>query len=221
MNDTTQTLDNKPKPKKTVKKTAKKTTKKTIKKNEVATTEEKPKHKGKGNPYAYKNSKFGDKHAITAKPGEISAIVSKCLEVYLWEPINLDSDDEVEQRCAKYLEYCVQVDQRPCVEGLCVALGVSYQTVYDWQTGRYRGGKGSRRPEIIKKAKAVIAHVLAEMALGNKIYPNVWIFYGKNYFGMKDTQEVVLTPNNPLGESVNPEQIASNISQYDDDSIDV
>lgn len=207
---------------KTVKKkpTKKTTTKKATKKNEVATTE-KPKHKGKGNPYAYKNSKLGDKNAITAKPGEISEIVSKCLEVYMWDPIDLDSDDEVEQRCAKYFEYCVQVDQRPCVEGLSVALGVSYQTVYDWQTGRKRGKNGPRRSEIIKKAKAVIAHVLAEMALGNKIYPNVWIFYGKNYFGMKDTQEVVLTPNNPLGESVNPEQIADNISQYDDDPIDV
>lgn len=54
-----------------------------------------------------------------------------------------------------------------------------------------------------------------------KLNPVTGIFWQKNFDGMKDTQEVVLTPNNPLGESVNPEQIASNISQYDDDSIDV
>ena len=46
------------------------------------------------------------------------------------------------------------------------------------------------------------------MVTEGKINPVVYIFRAKNYFGMKDQQDLVLTPNNPLGQDIPPEQIA-------------
>ena len=40
-----------------------------------------------------------------------------------------------------------------------------------------------------------------------KVNPVTGIFWQKNYDGLKDQQEVVLTPNNPLGEAQNAEQL--------------
>ena len=63
----------------------------------------------------------------------------------------------------------------------------------------------------IKKAKALIQYMLAQMAVGNKIYPNVWIFYGKNWFGMKDQQDITITPNNQLQPNMTREQIIEKV----------
>ena len=40
-----------------------------------------------------------------------------------------------------------------------------------------------------------------------KINPVTGIFWQKNYDGMKDQSEVVLTPNNPLGDSKDTEAL--------------
>ena len=47
----------------------------------------------------------------------------------------------------------------------------------------------------IKKAKNTIATMDAELAQEGKIQPVVYMFRAKNYYGMKDQQEVVVTPN--------------------------
>ena len=36
---------------------------------------------------------------------------------------------------------------------------------------------------------------LTQSTFEGKLNPIVWMFYGKNYFGMVDKQEMVLTPN--------------------------
>lgn len=41
-----------------------------------------------------------------------------------------------------------------------------------------------------------------------KINPASGIFIGKNMFGYKDTQDVVVTPNNPLDNGASPTEIA-------------
>ena len=51
------------------------------------------------------------------------------------------------------------------------------------------------------------------MVTEGKINPVVYIFRAKNYFGMKDQQDVVIKPENPLGEKVDPEQLQSTIVQ--------
>jgi hypothetical protein len=60
---------------------------------------------------------------------------------------------------------------------------------------------------MIKKAKELLASFDAQMVTEGKINPVVYIFRAKNYFGLQDKQEYVLTPNNPLGDITNPAEI--------------
>lgn len=154
------------------------------------------KSSGKGNKEAYKNSPFVGKNMITCTDQELTVVWDNVLNVYKWPKIDLDSDEAVETRCAEYFEYCRTAGERPLVEGLAVAVGCNVRTLSDWELGKSRNGPTSRRSAIIKKAKSLIQYFLAQLAVGNKIYPNVWIFYGKNWFGMKDEQEVTITPGN-------------------------
>lgn len=175
------------------------------------------KRKGKGNPEAYKNSPFVGGKAITATKGEISQILSNCLEVYEWPRIDLEDTAAIDQRCGQYFQHCVQVGERPSVEGLAVAVGVSVRTLLDWESQKTRTDEHSR---IIKKAKDCIQYFLAQIALGNKIYPNVWIFYGKNWFGMSDKQDIQISTKQPLGERVSSEEIAERLRLAKDIPVD-
>ena len=64
---------------------------------------------------------------------------------------------------------------------------------------------------MIKKAKDLIATSESVMVSEGKINPVVYIFRAKNYFGMKDQQDIVVKPDNPLGETQNPEELAKRI----------
>lgn len=60
---------------------------------------------------------------------------------------------------------------------------------------------------MIKKAKQILAGIDAKLVSQGKIPQITYIFRAKNFFGMTDKQEVVLTPNNPLGAETPPEEL--------------
>ena len=66
---------------------------------------------------------------------------------------------------------------------------------------------------ILKKAKNLIASMDAELAQEGKIQPVVYMFRAKNFYGMTDKQEVVVTPNNPLGDSPDASTIAQKYAE--------
>lgn len=151
------------------------------------------------------------KNPIKATPAELSARMKKLKVVYDWPKIDIDSDQEVEDRINLYFDYSVGAGLRPNIEGLALALGISRSTLWDWETGRRRGNIDSSRADIIKKAKDYIAYLMSDGVLDNKINPVTWIFYAKNYFGMSDKQEIEIKANNPLGDNLTPEEIAKRI----------
>ena len=51
---------------------------------------------------------------------------------------------------------------------------------------------------MIKKAYDVMGALDAEMVSRNKIPQVTYIFRAKNFYGLTDTQQIVVTPNNPL-----------------------
>ena len=61
--------------------------------------------------------------------------------------------------------------------------------------------------EMIKKAKEILAAMDAELVSKGKIPQVTYIFRAKNFFGMQDQQELVLTPNNKRGDEVNEQEI--------------
>ena len=114
-------------------------------------------------------------------------------------------DDELQERIAYFFKECFERGEIPTWEKLCLAIGYSRSTVWDWLNGIIN--VSSRRLDIIKKAKEFLASFDAEMATEGKINPVTYIFRAKNYFGMADKQEMVLTPNNPLGDNTDPDEL--------------
>ena len=51
---------------------------------------------------------------------------------------------------------------------------------------------------IIKKAMSILEETWADLMLSNKLNPGAGCFMGKNWYNYSDTQQIVVTPNNPL-----------------------
>jgi hypothetical protein len=61
---------------------------------------------------------------------------------------------------------------------------------------------------MIKNAKQIIAGIDAKLAAEGKIPQVVYIFRAKNFYGMKDQQDVIVTPNtDPLGDRRSGEEL--------------
>ena len=148
---------------------------------------------------------------IQAEPGELSIKMAKLKAIYDLPKIDINSNDEVEERISDYFNYCIAQELRPTVEGLAMALGVDRRTLWDWETGRRRATVDSTTADIIKKAKDYIAFIMSDSVMDGKINPITWIFYAKNYFGMKDVQDITVTPNNQLQPTMSIEEITKRV----------
>lgn len=145
---------------------------------------------------------------FTPETDEDRALVSQLLSEALTEyrQPRVKSDDELAQRIDDYFLRCAQHGQVPTVEEMSLSTGYSISTVMDWEIGRNKGFS----PEtslIIKKAKGYLQTFDAKLVIAGKMNFLAYCFRAKNYYGMKDQQEVMLTPNNPLGETTSPEEL--------------
>jgi hypothetical protein len=104
------------------------------------------------------------------------------------------SDEECAERLNEFFTHCNQTGELPTVEKMCLALGTTRKTVWTWEQGEL----GTTRSNIIKKAKEILASIDAELVSAGKIPQITYIFRAKNFFGMTDKQELVVTPNNPM-----------------------
>ena len=115
------------------------------------------------------------------------------------------TDEEIRERLEMYFIETLKAGEIPTVEAMCLALGYDRATIWRWENG----GEGSTpaRCNLIKKAKEFLASFDAQLVQEGKVNPTTYIFRAKNYFGLKDQQEHILTPNNPLGDHTDPEHI--------------
>lgn len=127
------------------------------------------------------------------------------------------NDEELCERLNWFFQRCEETQQLPTVEKMCLAIGYDRVTVFDWISGKHKSSIGEQAPNIIKKAKNIIASLDAELAQEGKIQPVVYMFRAKNFYGMADKQEIVVTPNNPLGESADPSTIAQKYAELPGD----
>lgn len=136
----------------------------------------------------------------TATNEEISQIVRESFQYFKRSCVK--TDEECADKLNDYFQQCVEDGQIPTVEDMCLALGAVTQTVW---TGK--GIVGPREGWHDKKAKQILAGIDAKLVSQGKIPQITYIFRAKNFFGMTDKQEVVLTPNNPLGTETPPEEL--------------
>lgn len=127
----------------------------------------------------------------------------------------VQNDDEICERLDWLFARCAETQQLVTVEKIGLALGYATDTLKDWRTGR-RPGFSPQTKDIMKAAMQLIAASDADLANEGKIQPVVYLFRAKNYYGMSDQQEVVITPNNPLGDAQDARTIEAKYSELPD-----
>lgn len=145
---------------------------------------------------------FGQEHV---KPGDNARYLRLAMASLKLPPIDISDPKQVEQRIGEYFKHCVDNDRKPQIVGLGNWLGVHRDTINSWMRGECRADSHS---DLIKKAVEILHELWVDYMQNGKINPASGIFLGKNMFGYKDVQDVVLSPGNALGDSGDPATIA-------------
>lgn len=135
---------------------------------------------------------FGEENT---KPGDNTRYLRYAMASWDLPPIDISDPKQVENRIREYFQFCIDNDRKPNIKGLGNWLGVDDTTVSSWRRGEYRAETHS---PLIKKAVDALQEMWWDYGQNGKCNPTSWIFIGKNAFGMRDEQQVVITPNNPL-----------------------
>lgn len=151
-----------------------------------------------------KRSKKSEQMSVHLEPGDNVKYLGNALAIYNLPEIDTSDIEQVQKRIEEYFNICIENEVKPSVEGMALALGVDRRTVYQWSVGETR--KETHTPTI-KKAYRLLNVLMADYMQNGKINPVSGIFLMKNNFGYADKQEVVLSPNNPLGEQKDTEEI--------------
>lgn len=150
----------------------------------------------------------------TATSSEISEMIGNVLYWYDKKPVR--SNSECADRLFEYFQHVEQTGEVPTVEKMCLALGIARSTCWNWKNGI---GCDRERMNMIKKAYDIMGALDAELVSKNKIPQVTYIFRAKNFYDLTDTQQIVVTPNNPL-ESENPDELKKYVRQLPDIATD-
>ena len=137
----------------------------------------------------------------TATKEEIKNILSNSL--YWRGRPRVHTDEECADRLNEFFSHCAETGEIPTVEKMCLALGCTRMAIWYWE----HGTQGEARQEMIQMAKEILASIDAELVSRGKIPQITYIFRAKNYFGLSDKTEVVVTPNNTLESTMSSDEL--------------
>ena len=152
------------------------------------------------------NSIRGDGHnnslmtdaVISTLPGDSARYASLLLQIASWPKVDRADISAPELRFEEYVRFCAENDLKIGNQVCYLALGITKDNVYDCENGR---GQGMSHYEFIKKIKAFCAANREMLMQDGKVWAPTGMFWQKNYDGLKDVQDVVVTPNNPMGQA--------------------
>lgn len=159
---------------------------------------------------------FGEENV---EPGDNTRYLRYAMASLDLPPIDISDPKQVQDRIMQYFEFCANNDRKPNIKGLGNWLGVDATTVNSWRRGEYRAETHS---PLIKKAVDILEEMWWDYGQNGRCNPAAWIFIGKNAFGMRDEQQIVVTPNNPL-QDLNDDQAKKRIMDaipMDDGTLD-
>ena len=166
--------------------------------------------KGRGRPKGTGGNKRPDRtDAMTPKtePGDNRRYLAHSMAMFDWLEVDMKEPEQVRERIGQYLDLCAKDDMKPSVAGLALAFGVDRKTIWAWANvvdGAYLPAESRN---FIKKVYQLLNAQMEDYAQNGKINPVAAIFLMKNHFGYVDKQEMVLTPNQQLGDQVSPEDL--------------
>lgn len=153
-----------------------------------------------------KRPKKSEQMQVQTEPGDNTKSLAHTLEINNLPEIDTSDPKQITARIGEYFALCVKNDMRPSVAAMALSLGVDRKTLWTWANGEGRG-KNSDVRNSVKRAYAALNVMMEDYMQTGKINPVSGIFLMKNNFGYTDKQEVVLTPNNPLGDQTTNEEL--------------
>ena len=116
---------------------------------------------------------------------------------------SIDTKDAaaLEARLAEYLAICERHGMKVGNQAMCMALGVVPDDLRRWADGL---APTPQVAAIAKKARSICSAFRESYMQDGKVNPVTGIFWQKNYDGLRDQQEHVVIPTNPLGEQPDP-----------------
>ena len=128
------------------------------------------------------------------------------------------TDEETKTRINEYFKACGRLGIRPGVESLCLALGITRQTLHRWTMGQ---NCSSDRQEMVEQARQYINSFLEQTLLSGKGSTIGAIFAFKNWCGYRDSVTVEDGRQAGAYTGLTPDEIAKRIEQdipLDDDT---
>lgn len=100
------------------------------------------------------------------------------------------SVEELQERIKAFFDIYATYGINPTVEGLGIAIDYPRSSLFDIENGRFK----PEFADIIKRTKEMIANYDATLAQNGRQNSAVYIFRSKNFYGMKDVQQVEVAP---------------------------
>ena len=121
------------------------------------------------------------------------------------------------ERFRHYLEMCDKYEMKIGNQAMYFALGIDKGAAWAWLNNP---NTSPVLLDFIKKIQHFCASYREGMMEDGKLNPVTGIFWQKNYDGLKDQQEVVMTPNNPLGDTSDIKTLEQKYKEYETVQID-
>lgn len=151
---------------------------------------------------------IGD-NGVHTKPGDNAKYAGVLATILRWGPVDKSDVDALEKRFWNFVEYCMEHDVKVTNQVTYLAMGITKDDVYNWENDRTRSPAHS---ELIKKVKSFCAAYREMLGADGRLNPVTLVWWQKNYDGLVDKSEVVLTPNNPLGTIADQKQLEERIA---------
>ena len=149
-------------------------------------------------------------------PGDNTKYINHSLKLSELPKCSMQNTEQVRQRINDYFRICADDDMKPSVAGLALALDID--RTYLWEIREGRKGKNPDVANLLKKAMKILDLQMVDYMQNGKINPVSGIFLMKNNFGYADKQEVVVTPQSPLGDAAKDTKALE--QQYIDSVVD-
>ena len=152
--------------------------------------------RGSGNPTTTRRSGSGKMldpaNVDTGVNSKVTAMGKALME---FERPDLSDAEAIKQAFFKYLELCDEIGVKPLLMGVSNALGLGWHDLpciahNDPRYVNYRGGILTPEcREILAKIYDFLSTTWETYLAEERGNPVKWLFFGKNYFGMKDQAE--------------------------------
>ena len=183
--------------------------------DKVNNTEPKTKIKPRG-----KNSPVIGDNGVHTKPGDNAKYAGVLATILRWGTVDKSDVKALENRFWNFIEFCAQNDIRVTNQLTYLAMGITKDDVYHWENGLTRS---KAHGDLIKKVKSFCSAYREMLGADGKLNPVTLVWWQKNYDGLVDKSEVVLTPQNPLGSIQDQKQleerIAATVINVDDERL--